>query len=78
MKTTVQLSLRDAIQGMAALGMSATAGRVAWAAETRGGSGLPGRHAPYLAYAVESGGKAFLNPALLARRGDELRVRMVN
>ena len=39
---------------------------------------LPGRRTPYLAYATESGGKRFLNPALLARRGDEMRVRMVN
>lgn len=39
---------------------------------------LPGRRTPYLAYSVESGGKRFLNPALLARRGDEMRVRMVN
>lgn len=39
---------------------------------------LPGKRTPYLAYAVESGGKTFLNPALLARRGDEMRVRMVN
>jgi suppressor of ftsI/bilirubin oxidase len=39
---------------------------------------LPGKRTPFLAYAVESGGKQFLNPALLARRGDELRVRMVN
>jgi suppressor of ftsI/bilirubin oxidase len=39
---------------------------------------LPGKRTPYLAYAVESGGKQFLNPALLARRGEELRVRMVN
>lgn len=39
---------------------------------------LPGKRTPYLAYAVESGGKTFLNPALLARRGDEIRVRMVN
>jgi suppressor of ftsI/bilirubin oxidase len=39
---------------------------------------LPGRRTPYLAYAADSGGKRFLNPALLARRGDEMRVRMVN
>ncbi len=39
---------------------------------------LPGQRTPYLAYAVESGGKQFLNPALLARRGDEMRVRLVN
>ena len=39
---------------------------------------LPGKRTLYLAYAVESGGKAFLNPASLARRGDEMRVRMVN
>lgn len=39
---------------------------------------LPGRRTPILAYAVESGGKKFLNPALLARRGDEMRVRLIN
>jgi blue copper oxidase len=39
---------------------------------------LPGKKTPYLAYAVESGGKTYLNPALLARRGDEIRVKMVN
>jgi blue copper oxidase len=39
---------------------------------------LPGKRTPYLAYAAESGGKPFLNPALLARRGEEMRVRMVN
>lgn len=39
---------------------------------------LPGKRTPYLAYAAESGGRRFLNPALLARRGDEIRVRMVN
>lgn len=39
---------------------------------------LPGRRTPYLAYAVESGGRQFLNPALLARRGDEVHLRMVN
>lgn len=39
---------------------------------------LPGRLTPYLAYAVEAGGRQFLNPALLARRGDEVRLRMVN
>lgn len=39
---------------------------------------LPGRRTPYLAYAVDSEGRRFLNPALLARRGDEMRVRMVN
>src|SRR6266567_2647590 len=39
---------------------------------------LPGKRTPYLAYAVDSGGKQFLNPALLVRRGEELRVRMVN
>ena len=112
---------------MAAIGMSATAGRLAWAAETRARAGLPvreavaieqqasafvtplrlpgasglygvmratdfrevrvvrteieilpGKRTSYLAYAVESGGKTFLNPALLARRGDEMHVRMVN
>lgn len=39
---------------------------------------LPGRRTPYLAYEADSGGKRLLNPALLARRGDEMRVRMVN
>lgn len=39
---------------------------------------LPGRRTPFLAYAVESGGKTFLNPAILARRGDDMRVRMIN
>ncbi|MDP2094244.1 MAG: multicopper oxidase domain-containing protein, partial [Hydrogenophaga sp.] len=39
---------------------------------------LPGRRTPILAYAVESGGKKYLNPALLARRGDEMRVRLIN
>lgn len=39
---------------------------------------LPCRRTPILAYAVESGGKTFLNPALLARRGDEMRVRLIN
>jgi blue copper oxidase len=39
---------------------------------------LPGKRTPYLAYAVESGGKTYLNPALLARRGEEMRLRMVN
>ncbi|WP_162911155.1 multicopper oxidase domain-containing protein, partial [Azohydromonas sediminis] len=27
---------------------------------------------------MESGGKKFLNPALLARRGDEMRVKLIN
>lgn len=39
---------------------------------------LPGRRTPILVYAVESGGKKFLNPALLTRRGDEMGVRLVN
>ena len=39
---------------------------------------LPGKRTPYLAYAAESGGKSFLNPALLVRRGEEIRFRMVN
>ncbi|MDP2249751.1 MAG: multicopper oxidase domain-containing protein, partial [Hydrogenophaga sp.] len=39
---------------------------------------LPGRRTPILAYAVESRGKTFLNPAILARRGDQMRVRMIN
>ena len=38
----------------------------------------PGRRTPYLAYEADSGGKRLLNPALLARRGDEMRVRMVS
>ncbi len=39
---------------------------------------LSGKRTPFLAYVAESGGKQFLNPALLARRGDEIHVRMVN
>ncbi|MDO8479066.1 MAG: multicopper oxidase family protein [Candidatus Rokubacteria bacterium] len=39
---------------------------------------LPGLASPFWAYAVESGGKRFLNPTLVARRGDEVRVRMAN
>ncbi len=39
---------------------------------------LPGRRTPLLAYAVESKGQRFLNPALLARKGDTMRLRMVN
>jgi blue copper oxidase len=39
---------------------------------------LPGRRTPILAYAVESRGKTFLNPAILARRGDQMRLRMIN
>lgn len=39
---------------------------------------LPGRRTPYLAYAAEARGKRFLNPALLAHRGQEVRLRMVN
>ena len=39
---------------------------------------LPGKRTPFLAYVVEAGGRQFLNPVLLARRGDEIRVRMVN
>lgn len=39
---------------------------------------LPGQRTPILAYAVESGGKRFLNPALLARKGDTMRLRMIN
>lgn len=39
---------------------------------------LPGKRTAFLAYAADAGGKQFLNPALLARRGEELRVRMVN
>ncbi len=39
---------------------------------------LPGKRTPFLAYTAEASGKQFLNPTLLARRGDEIRVRMVN
>jgi len=39
---------------------------------------LPGQRTPVLAYAVESGGKKFLNPALLARQGDQMRVKLIN
>lgn len=39
---------------------------------------LPGRRTPVLAYAVESGGRKFLNPALLARKGDQMRVKLIN
>ncbi len=39
---------------------------------------LPGKRTPYLAYVAEAGGKRFLNPALLAKRGEEIRLRMVN
>lgn len=39
---------------------------------------LPGSRTPYLAYAVESQGRRFVNPALVARRGERMRVRMVN
>lgn len=39
---------------------------------------LPGKRTPYLTYAAESGGKRFLNPALLVHRGEEVRLRMVN
>jgi len=39
---------------------------------------LPGKRTPYLAYVAESAGKRFLNPALLAKQGEEIRVRMVN
>ena len=39
---------------------------------------LPGKRTPYLAYVAESGGKRFLNPALVGHRGKEMRVRMVN
>ncbi len=39
---------------------------------------LPGKHTPHLAYVAESGGEHLLNPALLAKRGEEIRVRMVN
>lgn len=39
---------------------------------------LPGQRTPILAYAVETGGKKFLNPALLARRGDGMRVKLIN
>lgn len=39
---------------------------------------LPGKRTPYLAYVAEAGGKQFLNPALLAKRGEEIRLHMVN
>jgi blue copper oxidase len=39
---------------------------------------LPGQRTPVLAYAVESGGRKFLNPALLARKGDQMRVKLIN
>ena len=39
---------------------------------------LPGQRTPVLAYAVQAGGKTFLNPALLARQGDEMRVKLIN
>src|SRR3970040_1675168 len=39
---------------------------------------LPGLASPFWAYAVESDGKRFLNPTLVARRGDGVRVRMAN
>lgn len=39
---------------------------------------LPGQRTPILAYAVESGGKKFINPALLARQGDQMRVKLIN
>jgi suppressor of ftsI/bilirubin oxidase len=39
---------------------------------------LPGRRTPVLAYAVESGGRKFINPALLARKGDQMRVKLIN
>lgn len=39
---------------------------------------LPGRRTPVLAYAVQAGGKTFLNPALLARQGDQMRVKLIN
>lgn len=39
---------------------------------------LPGRRTPYLAYVAESSGRTLLNPTLLARRGDPIRLRMIN
>ena len=40
---------------------------------------LPGKRTPYLAYAADlGGGRQVLNPALLAQRGEEITLRMVN
>jgi blue copper oxidase len=39
---------------------------------------LPGIPSPFWAYATEAGGKPLLNPTLLARPGDQIRLRMVN
>ncbi len=39
---------------------------------------LPNLSSPFWAYVAEVGGKRFLNPTLLARPGDEIRLRMAN
>ena len=61
MKATVQLSRRDVIQGMAALGMSATAAPFVQAAETGAGSGLQVSEAA----GIEKRASAFVNPLRL-------------
>jgi len=39
---------------------------------------LPKLPSPFLAYAAEAGGKRLLNPTLLARPGDRIKLRMIN
>ena len=39
---------------------------------------LPGLPSPFWAYVAEVGGKPLLNPTLLARPGDQIKLRMVN
>lgn len=39
---------------------------------------LPNLPSPFWVYVAEVGGKRFLNPTLLARPGDEIRLRMAN
>lgn len=39
---------------------------------------LPGLPSPFWAYVAEVGGKRLLNPTLLARPGDEIKLRMAN
>ncbi|MBI3041787.1 MAG: multicopper oxidase family protein [Betaproteobacteria bacterium] len=39
---------------------------------------LPGLPSPFWAYVAEVDGKRLLNPTLLARRGDQIKLRMVN
>jgi suppressor of ftsI/bilirubin oxidase len=39
---------------------------------------LPGLPSPFWAYVAEVGGKRLLNPTLLARRGDRIKLRMIN